>query len=199
MTKEMFLQELRLKLKGLPKDDIEDRVSFYSEMIDDRVEEGLSEEEAIKEIGTSDEIASKVIEATPLATIVKEKVKPKRKLTPFEIVLLILGFPLWFPFLIMFLVFVLIFTILLWSAVIVVWSIEGSLIAASFRALAGSLMLVIEGYLASAVGMFGLGLLGIGAAIFLFYLCVYATKLTFKLTKKIILGIKKSLVGGESR
>lgn len=65
MTKDKFLEELRLKLKGLPKDDLEDRIAFYSEMIDDRMEEGLSEGEALKEIGTSDEVAAKVIEKLP--------------------------------------------------------------------------------------------------------------------------------------
>ncbi len=132
MRKEQFIEELKVKLRGLPKEDIEDRLSFYSEMIDDRVEDGLSEEEAIQEIGTSDEIASKVIESTSLTKIVKEKVRLKRKLEAWEIVLIILGFPLWFPLLVMVLTFILVFTILLWSAVIVLWSVEGSLIVGAF-------------------------------------------------------------------
>ena len=47
MNKEEFLNSLRKRLKGLPNNEIEERISFYSEMIDDRVEEGMSEEEAI--------------------------------------------------------------------------------------------------------------------------------------------------------
>ena len=56
MTKHEFLQQLKEKMKGLPEADIEDCVNFYSEMIDDRIEEGLSEEEAVKDIGDADEI-----------------------------------------------------------------------------------------------------------------------------------------------
>ena len=39
MTKQEFLAELRRGLSGLPQNDIEERLNFYSEMIDDRMEE----------------------------------------------------------------------------------------------------------------------------------------------------------------
>ncbi|MGI6770950.1 MAG: DUF1700 domain-containing protein [Acholeplasmataceae bacterium] len=198
MRKEQFIEELKVKLRGLPKEDIEDRLSFYSEMIDDRVEDGLSEEEAIQEIGTSDEIASKVIESTSLTKIVKEKVRLKRKLEAWEIVLIILGFPLWFPLLVMVLTFILVFTILLWSAVIVLWSVEGSLIVGAFSFLIESVIILFSGTFAASVATLGVSLLSAGVAIFLFYACAKVTELTAKLTRKIILSIKKALVGGES-
>lgn len=56
MNKQEFLMRLREGLSGLPENDIEERLIFYSEMIDDRKEEGLSEEEAVREIGNIDEI-----------------------------------------------------------------------------------------------------------------------------------------------
>jgi UV DNA damage endonuclease len=39
MTKLNFLFELREKLKGLPQNEIDERLNFYSEMIEDMVEE----------------------------------------------------------------------------------------------------------------------------------------------------------------
>ena len=39
MNKQEFLAELRKRLSGLPQADIEERIVFYSEMIDDRTEE----------------------------------------------------------------------------------------------------------------------------------------------------------------
>lgn len=39
MTKLQFLMALHEKLSGLPRE--EERLSFYSEMIEDRMEEGL--------------------------------------------------------------------------------------------------------------------------------------------------------------
>ena len=44
MDKQAFLNRLREGLNGLPQDDIAERLNFYSEMIDDRVENGMSEE-----------------------------------------------------------------------------------------------------------------------------------------------------------
>ncbi len=37
MNKEQFLYELQLRLSGLPQVDIDERIAFYSEMIDDRI------------------------------------------------------------------------------------------------------------------------------------------------------------------
>jgi len=196
MTKDK-LEELRLKLKGLPKDDLEDRIAFYSEMIDDRMEEGLSEGEALKEIGTSDEVAAKVIEKTPLTKIIKEKVKPKRALKALEIILLVLGFPLWFPVLIVFLVFILVCMISLWSVVITLWAVEGGLIVGAFNGVISALGLLFEGEYLNALAHLGLGALSAGLAIFLFFGCWAANKYTFKLTQKITFKIKKLIVGKE--
>ena len=52
MTKLQFLLALHDKLTGLPRDEVEERLNFYSEMIEDRMEDGLSEEEAVAAIGS---------------------------------------------------------------------------------------------------------------------------------------------------
>ena len=41
MTKIQFLLALNKALSGLPQDEIEERLTFYSEIIDDRMEDGL--------------------------------------------------------------------------------------------------------------------------------------------------------------
>ena len=73
MKKEEFLRALEKSLSGLPREDIEERLQFYSESIDDRVDEGKTEEEAINDIGSVDEITNQIIKETPLKKIVKEK------------------------------------------------------------------------------------------------------------------------------
>lgn len=198
MTKSEFLQQLREKMKGLPKTDIEDRVNFYSEMIDDRIEEGLSEEAAVRDIGNVDEIVTKQIDDTSLTKIVTEKVKPKRRLKAWGIVLIILGFPLWFPLLMFVLTMLLVFYIIWWSAVIVLWSIEGSLIMSVFAAIVNMFAFTFRRELLSGFGYFGLSLLTAGLSIFLFMGCVAVTKATFQLTKKVTLKIKKSIIGEEN-
>ena len=47
MNKQEFLSALQNALAGLPKKDRQKTLAFYSEMIDDRMEDGMTEEEAV--------------------------------------------------------------------------------------------------------------------------------------------------------
>ena len=76
MSKQEFLARLRKGLSGLPQEDIEERLGFYSEMIEDQMEEGISEEEAVSAVGAVDEIVAQVVAQTPIARIAKERIKP---------------------------------------------------------------------------------------------------------------------------
>ena len=97
MKKEKFLSELKGKLRGLPKDDLENRLSFYEEAINDRISCGKSEELAVADLGSIDHIVEEIAAQTPYFTLVKEKSRINTKLSLTTILLLILGFPLWFP------------------------------------------------------------------------------------------------------
>lgn len=195
MSKIEFLEELRSKLKGLPKEDIDERIEFYSEAIDDRIEEGKTEEEAIKEIGTVDEVVREIAEDTPLLELVKKKIKPKKERTEGEIILILLGFPVWLPIILSLLVIALVCYLLIWVLVIVTYSIEISLISVGVFGTIGSLFMVFAGgFQASNLA---LGLFSLGAACLFYFVCVKATKLTIKLSNKIFTGIKKLLIGGK--
>lgn len=56
MRKEEFLTALRAGLTGLSPEGVEKLVEFCSEMIDDRMENGLTEEEAVAAAGPLDEL-----------------------------------------------------------------------------------------------------------------------------------------------
>ena len=100
MDKIDFLSALENALAGLPADDIDRSIDYYSEMIDDMTENGLSEEEAISSVGSLDEIVNQIITEIPITKLVKERIKKKRALGTFEIILLILGSPIWLSLLI---------------------------------------------------------------------------------------------------
>ena len=51
MTKKAFLSELRAALSALPEQEQNERLRFYAEMIDDRMEDGMTEEEADEKAG----------------------------------------------------------------------------------------------------------------------------------------------------
>ena len=71
MNKQEFVNQLYSKLASLPKKYIEDQINFYIEMIDDRVEDGATDEEAINQIGTIDEIADEIVKNISLFKIAK--------------------------------------------------------------------------------------------------------------------------------
>ena len=118
MNKEEFLSELLGALSGIPQSDAEERVSFYSEMIDDRVEEGLTEEEAVAGLGSVENIISQIAADTPIVKLVKEKIKPKRRMRGWEIALIILGFPVWFPLLVAFCAIVFSLYVVVWALIV---------------------------------------------------------------------------------
>ena len=195
MNKEEFLSELRKKLQGLPSNDIDERVDFYSEMIDDRVEEGKTEEEAIEDLGGTDEVVRRITSETPIGKLVKERIKPKRSLRGFEIALLIIGFPIWLPLLIVFGVLILVAFILLWVLVIVTYSVEIAFIGALITGLVGGFASLAASE--PNLGGFAIAVLGAGLALVFLFVCYLATKLSIKITKSVILGIKSKLIGGK--
>ncbi len=188
MKREEFLAQLRTSLAGLPKEDIEDRINFYDESISDRMEDGMTEEEAIADIGSIDDVVKQVAQKTTLTTLVKERYRPKRGLRGWEIVLLILGFPLWFPLLITFFVLVMVAILLVWIGVIVSYVTEIALSASFFTGVAASTAALMNGDF--PIFYIGIALMSLGGAIFLAFGCSGITKATAKLSKAIILGIK---------
>ena len=192
MTRDIFLNSLREKLKGLSPEDIEDRISFYDEMIDDMMDEGKTEEEAVAEIGSVDDVVYDIAQDTPLAKLVKERIKPKRKLAAWEIVLLVLGFPLWFPLALTAAILGLVFYILFWVFVIVAYVIETSLVVGSIAFLIAGFANLFTG--GPALATFGVALLCGGGGALFFFACWYITKGTIILHKKIFTKIKAKFI-----
>jgi len=198
MKKREFLARLRVRLSDLPRRDVEERLSFYSEMIDDRMEEGLSEEEAVGRMGDPKEIAAQIIADTPLTKLVKEKVRSSRRVKAWEIVLIVLGFPLWLPLLAAALAVLLAVYVVLWSVVIALWAVEVALWASVVGAVGGGVILALTGRKFEAAIALGAALVCAGLSIFLFFGCKAVTKGLIYLSKNIILVIKRSFVRKEA-
>jgi uncharacterized membrane protein len=168
-------------------------------MIDDRIEDGLCEEDAVKAVGTVDEIAAQIVgEYRPAEN--EEKVSsPKRKLKAWEIVLLILGAPLWIPLLMSVFSVILSLYITVWSGIISFWAVFGSLVGVAFGGLLGGIVTICTGNALSGIATVGVSLACGGLAIFAFLGCRAASDGVILLTKKIILGIKNSVAknGGD--
>ena len=95
MTKKEFLDALALLLRALPQKEREERLGFYAEQIDDRIEEGLSEAEAVAGLGTVEAVAAQIMDEVSLSAIAAEKAGKKRRLNPLSLTLILLGSPVW--------------------------------------------------------------------------------------------------------
>lgn len=197
MTRLEFTERLRRELRGLPASDIEERIAFYCEMIDDRIEEGRTECEAVAEIGAPEKIAQQILAETPLARIAKERLKPKRSIQPWEIILLVLGSPIWLSLLIAAVSVALSLYAVLWSLVASLWAVFASLAACAPSGVIAGIVFALGGNGASGLLTAGGGLLCAGLAVLAFFGCIYVTRGTALLTKKMALGIKKCFIGRE--
>ena len=197
MNKQEFLAELQKELSGLSQKDIEERLNFYSEMIDDRMEEGLTEDDAVSEIGTVGEVVSQTVAETPLYKLVKERVKPKRSISAWVIVLLVLGSPIWFSLLVAAFSVILSVYIVLWSVVFSLWAIEISIIGCALGEMIAAVASAFQGNGTAGIAMLSLGMLCAGVSIFFFFGCKGITKGILILTKKIALGIKSLFIRKE--
>ena len=198
MDKIEFLSELRNALSGLPEADIEERLSFYSEMIDDRMEDGLSFEDAIKELGSIEDIRAEAIKSTPLVKIIAEKMKPIRKIKLKEVLMIILGSPIWAPLAIAALAIAISLYAALWSVIISLWAVFASFAVCAPAGIIGFAILALNGNIPGGLLLLGCGLFVGGLVFPSFYGCRYITDAVILLTKKIITAIKNRFIKKEA-
>lgn len=184
MTKREFLTRLSERLSGLTPEERSDRVRFYSEMVDDRMEEGLSEEEAVASVGSIEEILADIPSGAPKATA-----RP----SPGMVVLLLLGAPLWLPLLIAGAAVVFSLYAALWALILSVWAVCLSLgLSGLLAVVAGAVFaLGINGI--AGLAAIGAGLFCAGVSVFVFFAALAATRGAWRLSVKCVSGIVNSV------
>ncbi|MBR6593990.1 MAG: DUF1700 domain-containing protein [Clostridia bacterium] len=191
MNKKEFLECLSRGLSALPKEETEERLNFYSEMIDDRMEEGLSEEEAVAAVGSAEDIAAQIVKESSLENTDNEDFEQKRRLKAWEIALLVIGSPIWLSLGIAALAILVSLYAVIWAVVVSLWAAFASFAACFVGGLAAGTVLLVGGKGISGMAMLGAGLVCAGLAVFGFYASVGATKGTLMLTKKCALWVKE--------
>ena len=196
-SKEEFLLRLRNGLVGLTKDDVDERLTFYREMIEDRIEDGHSEQEAVSSVGSVDEIVSKTLAEITLGKIAKEGNKPKRRLSLWEFILLTLGSPIWLSICIAVLVAIFSIYVSLWSVIISLWAAFVSLLLCSIGGIVSGIVICCKDSALTGLAVVACGIFSTGFSIYFYYGCKMVTKGLVLLTKKVALGIKKCFIKKE--
>ena len=192
MNKHEFSMQLRERLAGLPRTEIEGRVAFYREMIDDRMEEGMSEEDAVRAVGTLDDIVANEVKPSfdvPLPE------KPRKGWTT---ALLAIGSPVLGALLIAAAAVVISLYAALWSVIVSLWSVFASLIGGAVGGIASGFILVLTGHFLTGMALIGAALLCVGFDILTFYGCKAASRGAWQLTKKTGVWLKNGLTKKEA-
>lgn len=194
MTKIELTELVQKTLADLSPEEIDERLTFYLEMIDDRMEDGLSEAEAIEAIGGLEGIALEI--ATDLPETAKVEAapveKPKRRRSAWEIALLALGSPLWFPLLIAAAAVVFAILLSVWAIVIALWAIPVSFVCCVIGGVAGGIFLMCTGHVFTGLALLGAGLVLGGLSILAYLVCKAATRGVAFLTKRLFSGKEKA-------
>ena len=185
MKRVEFLKALKAQLWALPEADVQCSLDYYSEMIDDRMEDGLTEEEAVAAIGDLGEIVQQILGETPRPPVVVEpakKEKPAKDNTKiWLIILLILASPVLISLAASAAATVLSVYVCLWTVVIVLYAGFLALAVSSAGCIVGSFFMV--GGIAGGIVAWGAALVCAGLAILLLLLANLAAKGMVMLTK----------------
>ena len=190
MNKLEFLDALKRELSGFPEDEIKKSTDYYSEMVDERIDDGMTEEDAVAAIGSVDEIVSKIMSEISFPRLLKAKVKQKRTLKPWEIILIVLGSPIWLPLFVSAAIIILTVYIVLWSIIISLYAVNLSFAISGIVGIIASFAYIPSGNAAAGFLFIGGGLICAGVSILLFFGFNQITKGILNLSKKIIHDIK---------
>lgn len=150
MKKLEFINELGAQLHSMPTEEVRPLLDYYMEIVADRMEEGMTEEEAVASLGPIPELAEKILAEQPQpepkpepistpAPIPEPVPQKKRRWSASSIALAIVLSPLWLALL-----------CILISVEIAVWVTLASLVVSSGAMILGG----IAGSILSLIPMF---------------------------------------------
>jgi len=122
MNKKQFCTFLENELRlYLSSKEVYKTLNFFKEMIDDRVDEGLSEEEAVSQLGNIDDIVGQILDEHNIKKRQKKLVWrfiPQKTPSAANIIIAILLFPIWITIFSLVASFFLVFISLIFSLVV---------------------------------------------------------------------------------
>ena len=163
MNRIQFIDKLAKRLSKLPKKELKETIDYYYEIIDDKVSEGMSEDEAINSLGSIEEIVNSILPEQ------KETVKEKSNWKTIVLSLIAGAFAVY----------------------VSLWAIVISLGAASLATLVSSLVSIygfidlFNGNIGSGLTYVSMSIGSIGLSFILYFLTIQSGKLLVILTKKI--------------
>ena len=158
MDRQEFFRQLTVLLLELPLYEREQAISYYREIIDDAIEDGKTEEEAVESLGDVNVLAEEIIAEHQAYKPKKQSAGHKTLVT----VLVVLGFPVWGSLLLAAACLLLCAYILIYVPLICLGSMAFAFLAASLWAIIGTPFLIMAEGLGTGVIQLGTGIVVFG-------------------------------------
>lgn len=161
MNRQQFFITLQQELHPLPAGEREKVIFYYREIIDDSMEEGLTEEEAVARLGNMDDLVREIFISIDERR--KASIPAGRKVR--ISILLALGFPLWGSVLLVVLSLVLVAFILALLPVILLGSFTLTFFVGGIWAIVGSPFVILGITVSSGIAQLGIGIAALGLSV----------------------------------
>lgn len=181
MTRQEFLSELERALGKLPHAEVEQALAFYDEAVSDRMEDGLSEVEAVADLGLIDEIAAQITAETP--PIPRAIARANTGSRTLNIVLLAVFSPIWIPIVLALAAAALAVYVAIWAVIAALWAVDAVLVLMPFAGIAALISTLGGGMPLPGVFVFGLSLVSSGFGLVASFAVFWASKLLFRATR----------------
>ena len=116
MNRNDYIKKLRSLLGKLSREDRKRILEFYNELIDDKLEAGLTEEEILLEFGSPEQLARQIFQDNG-----RPYSPPNTSAKIIKLCAVILGSPIWASLLAAFLLIVFSLFAVLWSVIAAFW------------------------------------------------------------------------------
>lgn len=186
MNKSDFINTLRELLYPISKVERDKFIAYYEEIIEDYKEGGLTEQEVVDKIGSPQSIANNILTEQDTVDIRIPSFDSKI----LNIILLILGFPLWGSLLLATILIILSVYIVIWCAPFVTGVSSISFLIVSLVSIIGSPFMMAD-TIAAGIVQLGLGISLVGIAILFAFATIFLSKKIIFITKYINFKIAK--------
>ncbi|MEG1548729.1 MAG: DUF1700 domain-containing protein [Clostridia bacterium] len=198
MNKNDFLTALAARLSALSQDEIKRSLDYYSEMIEDRTEDGMDELEAVAALGTLDDIVKEIMLDISLPRLIKASIKPKHTLCAWQIVLIVLGSPVWLPLIFAFMAVIVAVYVAIWAVIISLFSGVAALCASGIVGIAAAAV-IFPLKLSSGLLILGISMACVGIGILAFFGVKKLSVWLIKLTERFLKAVKGMFIKKEAK
>lgn len=159
MNKREYLDRLEDLLACLSKEQRAESLAFYEEMIDDRIEEGMTEEEAVAALDAPGVAAEAILDELPAVPRAVAKTRRKSRVLLWAAV--IVGSPIWLSLLVAFVIVAVTVYACIWILAACIWVVAAALVVAFPFSLLLAFWGVCAGNVPYALAQAGMGLVGL--------------------------------------